>query len=239
LFKERMTYSFGVFAGDKTDKADDVPFESNTAFTGRITGLPWYDEESGGRRYFHLGAGASLANPENDQARYRSRPEAHLAPYYVDTGPFPADMVYVANAEALFTCGRLSLQAEYFHNWADSSATADLEFDGFYVFASFFLTDDYRPYKKSNGTVDRVRPKKNLSFSGRGLGAWELLARVSHLDLNGGTVSGGRLTDYTAGLGWYLNPNTRMIFNYIYADLHRNGVSGGSHVFEVRAQVDF
>jgi phosphate-selective porin OprO/OprP len=47
------------------------------------------------------------------------------------------------------------------------------------------------------------------------------------------------LTDYTAGLGWYLNPNTRMQFNYVYADLDRGTASGGAHIFQMRAQVDF
>jgi phosphate-selective porin OprO and OprP len=238
-FKERMTYTFGAFADDKTDHATEVAFEQNARFTARVTGLPWYHETSGGRRYLHVGAGGSIVNPENDMVRYRSRPEAHLAPRYVDTGDFAADMAYVANAEVLFTYNRLSLQAEYFHNWADSSAASDPQFNGFYAFASYFLTDDYRPYKKSAGLVDRVKPKKNLSFTDGGLGAWELLARVSHLNLNDGTVNGGRLTDYTAGLGWYLNPNTRMIFNYTYADLDRGAVSGGSHIFQMRAQVDF
>jgi phosphate-selective porin OprO/OprP len=239
VFDERMTYAVGIFADDKADDANEIPFESNTRFTGRLTGLPWYDEESGGRRYLHLGGGVNIANPENDVVRYRSRPEAHLAPRYVDTGDFAADMAYVANAEALFTWNRLSLQGEYFYNWIDSSTTSDPQFDGFYLFASYFLTDDYRPYRKSSGVLDRVKPKNNLTFSGGGLGAWELLARVSHLDLNGGTVHGGRLTDYTAGLGWYLNPNTRMQFNYVYADLDRGTASGGAHIFQMRAQVDF
>jgi phosphate-selective porin OprO/OprP len=239
LFNERITYTFGVFADDKEDHADAIAFESNTRLTARFTGLPWYDEESGGRRYLHLGAGANIANPEDDMVQYRSRPEAHLAPRYVDTGVFPADMAYLANAEILFTCNRLSLQAEYFHNWADSSVTSDPQFNGFYAFASYFLTDDFRPYKKAGGVLDRVKPKKPLSFTGGGLGGWELLARVSHLNLNDGAVQGGRLTDYTAGLGWYLNPNTRMLFNYTYADLDRGTVSGGAHIFQMRAQVDF
>ena len=82
-----------------------------------------------------------------------------------------------------------------------------------------------------------MKPKKNLSLAGGGLGAWELLARVSHRDLDGRTVRGGRLTDYTGGLGWYLNPNTRVIFNYAHLD--RGAVSGGAHIFQMRAQVDF
>jgi phosphate-selective porin OprO and OprP len=239
LFDERVTYSLGVFANDESDDADAVPFESNTRVTGRLTGLPWYDEASEGRHYLHLGVGGSVVNPEEDIVRFRTRPEAHLAPRYVDTGSFPADMAYLANVEALFTYGPLSLQGEYFNTWVDSGATGDPNFQGFYLFASYFLTGDYRPYRKSNGTVDRVHPKKNLTFDGTGFGAWELLARVSQVDLNDGAVNGGRLTDYTLGLGWYLNPNTRMLFNYIYADLDRAGDSGYAHIWETRFQVDF
>ena len=238
-FDERMTYAFGFFADDKTDDANEVPYESNARFTARVTGLPWYDEESKGRRYLHLGAGGSIVNPEDDMVQYRSRPEAHLAPRYVDTGVFPADMAYVANGEVLFTYDRLSLQGEYMQNWNDSPATGDSQLSGFYAFASYFLTDDYRPYKKSSGTADRVKPKKNFSFNGGGWGAWEVLARFSYLDLNDGTVRGGRLADYTAGLGWYINPNTRWLFNYIYADLDRAAGSGHTHIFQMRCQVDF
>src|SRR5688572_32804556 len=86
--------SSDVFADDESDDADAVAFESNTRFTGRITGLPWYADE--GRSYLHLGIGGSVINPENDTVRYRTRPEAHLAPRYVDTGTFSADMAYLA-----------------------------------------------------------------------------------------------------------------------------------------------
>lgn len=237
LFDERMTYSFGIFTDDENDKADGDAFESNTRVTGRITGLPWYADE--GRSYLHLGIGGIVINPENDTVRYRTRPEAHLAPRYVDTGTFSADMAYLANVEALFTLGPLSIQGEYFHTWTDSAVAGDPGFDGFYLFASYFLTGDYRPYRKSSGVPDRVRPHNSLAFNSPGWGAWELLARVSQVNLNDGPIQGGRLTDYTLGLGWYLNPNTRMLFNYIYADLDRAGDDGYAHIWETRFQVDF
>lgn len=239
LFREQLTYAVGAFTDDENDRVDGDAFESNTRVTARITGLPWYDEKSGGRRYLHLGVGGSVINPEDDLVRFRTRPEAHLAPRYVDTGSFPADMAYLGNLEALITYGPFSLQSEYFQTWLDSSAASDPTFNGFYVFGSWFLTGEHRPYKKSSGVVDRIKPIKNLSFAGGGPGAVELIARFSRVDLNDSGVKGGRLTDYTAGLGWYLNPNTRAIFNYIYADLHRDGQHGHSHIWQTRFQVDF
>jgi phosphate-selective porin OprO and OprP len=239
LFKERMTYAFGVFADDENDKADGDAFESNGHVTARVTGLPWYDEESGGRRYLHVGMGGSVMDLKDEMVRYRTRPESHLAPRYVDTGNISAETAHVGNLEALLSYESFSLQAEYFQTWLDSSGMSGPDFNGFYVMGTWFLTGEHRPYKKSAGIVDRVKPKKNFSFSGSGLGAFELIGRVSQVDLNDGAVRGGRLTDYTAGLGWYLNPNARFIFNYIYADLNRSGVTGDSHIWQTRFQVDF
>jgi len=239
LFGDRMTYAFGVFADDENDDADGDAFESNGRVTARVTGLPWYDQESGGRRYLHVGVGGSAMDLRDEMVRYRTRPEAHLAPRYVDTGNVSAEWAYLGNLEALLTYESFSLQAEYFQTCLESSGMSDPSFSGFYVMGTWFLTGEHRPYKKSAGVVDRVKPKKNFSLSGGGLGALELIGRVSQVDLNDDAVRGGRLTDYTAGLGWYLNPNTRFFFNYIYADLNRSGVSGGTHIWQTRFQVDF
>lgn len=239
LFGERMTYALGAFADDESDKAEGDAFESNGRVTARITGLPWYNKESGGRRYFHVGVSASAMDLKDEMVRYRTRPEAHLAPRYVDTGSVPAENAYLGNLEALFTYESFSLQAEYFHALLDSPGMSEHDFNGFYVMGTWFLTGEHRPYKKSAGVLDRVKPRKNFSLNGSGLGAWELIGRISQVDLNDGAVRGGRLTDYTAGLGWYLNPNVRFIFDYIYADLHRSGQQGDTHIWQTRFQVDF
>ena len=239
VVKERVTYALGVFADDENDKADGDAFESNTRVTARVTGLPWYDAEHQGRRYFHLGVGGSVINPENDIVRYRTRPEAHLAPRYVDTGPFEADMAYLGGVEALLTYESFSLQSEYIQTWLESSASGNPTFNGFYVMGTWFLTGEYRPYKKSGGVLDRVIPKRPFSFTGSGPGALQLIGRVSQVDLDSGDIRGGRLTDYTAGLSWYLNTNAKIILNYIYAQLDRAGEEGHSDIIQTRFQVDF
>jgi len=68
------------------------------------------------------------------------------------------------------------------------------------------------------------------------LGAWEIAARYSELDLNDGSITGGKLSNITAGLNWYLNPNTRLMWNYIHAD--KDDV-GEADMLLMRLQVDF
>lgn len=239
LLNGRATWAFGLFADDKNDRGDGDGFDSNTHVTGRITALPWYDESSSGSRYWHLGAGGSLMNPENDTVRFRSRPEAHLAPRYVDTMGFSGTDVYLSNVESALTFGSLSLQAEYFRTWVNAVTGPDPSFDGFYIFGSWFLTGEHRPYVQSEGIIGREKPLKNFSFGSSGLGALEFALRYTRLDLDDESIAGGQMADYSAGLNWYLNPNARAMLNYILTDLDRGSEDGTGHSVQARFQVDF
>jgi len=41
--------------------------------------------------------------------------------------------------------------------------------------------------------------------------------RLSYLDLNDGSTKGGKETNYTLGVNWYLRPKIRIMFNYVHA----------------------
>ena len=58
------------------------------------------------------------------------------------------------------------------------------------------------------------------------------------MDLNSSDadIEGGILQTGTVGLNWYLNPNTRMMFNYIRACREDYD---GADIFAMRFQVDF
>ena len=122
--------------------------------------------------------------------------------------------------------GPLSVQSEYMLVPVQSMTDGTLYFNAFYLTASYFLTGEHRPYRKDQGTFDRVQPRRDfIRYAGQpqekcyelGPGAWEIAVRASQLDLNDATVNGGRLTDLTLGLNWYLNPYLRVTTNYIRA----------------------
>jgi phosphate-selective porin OprO/OprP len=143
--------------------------------------------------------------------------------------------------------GPLSVQGEYFHNSINRKAATDLSVNGWYGQASYFLTGESRPYSAKSGTFGRVKPNNPFSLKEGGLGAWELAARYSSIDLNDGTaLQGGAVKDITLGVNWYLNSHTRLMANYIMVDSDAVKPSGSNvaanddpNIFLVRAAVDF
>lgn len=230
-FDERLTWAAGVFRD--TDDFGNGKEEGGFSTSFRLTGLPWYEES--GARLLHIGAAYSLRSPDDDTIRFRERPEVHLADRFVDTGTFSADRIHQFGLESALVLGPFSMQSEYIQASVDAETVGDPTFSGFYGSASYFLTGEHRNYKKSSGAFDRVRPKKNFGEDG-GLGAWEVAVRYSTVDLNDGLVSGGQLSNMSAGLNWYLNPNTRVIFNYIFADIKD---VGDSDALTIRFQINF
>jgi phosphate-selective porin OprO/OprP len=228
---ERMTAAFGVFR-DTDNYGEDSGDDGGYNVTGRITALPIYENK--GASLLHIGAAYSFRNPD-DSLSYDASPEAHLARDFVDTGTFASDRVDLLGLEGAWVDGPLSVQGEYIMADADRITGSCVGFDGYYVQASYFLTGEHRSYKTSEAAFSRVKPKKNYSYSG-GPGAWEIKARYSELDLNDDNITGGELNNVTAGLNWYLNPNTKIMWDYVHAD---KDTVGQADMFMMRLQFDF
>jgi phosphate-selective porin OprO/OprP len=225
----RMTWAVGVFRDTPDD--GDIRDDGGYNVTGRLTWLPWYKE--GGTSLVHLGAAYSLRNPNDHTASFDSRPEAHLVDRFVDTGSFMSDDVDLIGLEAACVSGPFSVQGEYVFANVDVASSAN--FQGYYAQASYFLTGEHRRYKPSEGVFSRVKPNENFKYGG-GPGAWEVALRYSGLDLDDNIITGGKLHDITAGLNWYLNPNMRIMWNYVHADKDH---IGNADMIMMRLQVDF
>ncbi|MFB3903974.1 MAG: OprO/OprP family phosphate-selective porin [Acidobacteriota bacterium] len=229
--KERVSWALGVFK--ETNDFGAALGDENYAFTGRVTGLPWYEND--GERILHLGFAYSRRNTSST-FRFRERPETHLAPWFVDTGVLPAEALNLAGGETALTYGPASLQGEYILANTDNGLGMDSSLKGFYLQTSFLLTGEHRTYRPAEAAFGRVRPKKSFLSKSGGIGAWEVAARFSKIDLNDGPVAGGELRDWTVGLNWYLNPNAKVMWNYVRADLDKVGTA---NLFQIRFHVDF
>ena len=187
--------------------------------TGVITRYSRGFKFAEGRRVLHGGINwARRWTGDGDTTRFRSRPESFLAPYLVDTGITNAERVDVAIAEAAFQNGPFALLAEYGSAWTRSVEAENPRFESFYLMAVYALTGEQRPYSDSSGGFGRPRPAKPFFGSEGGVGAIEVAARYSYLDLNDQKITGGILRDVTLGANWYPTTQQRLAFNVIWAD---------------------
>ncbi|NIR29246.1 MAG: porin [Gammaproteobacteria bacterium] len=225
----------GGFFGEGFDAPGDDVDEGYGA-SGRVTLAPIAEKT----RVAHLGAALSWRTPDaNDMVRFRQRPESHVTNVrLVDTGSFRADDYLRFGAEAAGVYGPLSLQGEYMFVDVDSSTARDPGFQGWYVYGSYFLTGESRPY--GGGDFGRVKPNSN--FPG-GPGAWELGLRFSSLDLTDKAIVGGEEDNLTVGVNWYTNSYIRFMANYLQVlNLDRPGDPADGDepgVFQLRGQVIF
>ena len=249
LMNERMTWAIGGFVAKDTSKPPIFKSEhGGLAVTGRITGLLWYDEATPDRGLWHVGAVYSYRDMEDYEARFRARPECHLASYVVDTGTI-ADVgdVQLVNFQTAYVWGPVTAQAEWYGAHVDREMVGDSPyFNGCYGQLSWFLTGENRKYKKGSGVFGDVTPNENF-FRVRaqdgnvytGMGAWEVLYRYSYLDLTNLGVNGGLVSDHTIGVNWYLNPYMRLMFNYVNSTVTDTIGQGNMDIFETRVQVVF
>ena len=228
---ERITYGVGIFR--ETDDFGEFSGGSDYNLTARVTGVPLYQDK--GEKLIHVGAAYSHKKLLGDEVRYRSRPEAHLSTRFVDTEGLDATEADLIGVEAAVVFGPLSVQGEYIMAGVQADESGDPDFASYYVEASYFLTGEHRRYKLSEGAFDRVKPNQNLMVDG-GFGAVQLTARYSSIDLTDGAIEGGEMDDITLGVNWYLNPNTRVMLNYVNADV--DGV-GEADIVQMRFQIDF
>jgi len=250
FFDSRVTSSLGIFRSSSDVFGDDAGDRFETAITSRTTGLLWYRDYCGTLDYFHVGSAYSYRGANQGQLRFSAQPESRLGaittnnvPVFVDTGFFAANTSQLFNAEAAWIRGPLMLSGEYVGTTIDAVGRS-VNFGGGYVSGTYFLTGESRPYNRQTGAFDRVIPRRNFIDAdgkriGGGAGAWELASRMSRLDLNDPFVQGGRVTDYTAGLNWYLNPYLRWTFNYIHSIPDRNGIQSTANIYASRIGFDF
>jgi phosphate-selective porin OprO/OprP len=193
---------------------------------------------------------------------------------WIDTGLLQSNAATVLGFEYLSIFGPLSLQSEWLLAYAtdvtgvQAGAPAGavpaaivavpsqtLSFNGGYAQVSYFLTGENRLYDRRLGRLNTTYVRPNTPFwfvrdgSGRfcsGLGALELAARYSYLNLDDGPCQGGIMGNLCFGLNWYINNNLKIQFQY--CNTNRWGLTatspagfqeGDVNSFGIRTQLTF
>jgi phosphate-selective porin OprO/OprP len=266
----RFNWQFGVYEQQLTQfRAGYVGDHYQLEFASRMAATLWYDESSGGRGYFHAGVSGAFGVPDgrnpsfssgiihglfvansNNAARYAARPEAGTQFLWYDTGHIAgANTNSLLGLEAVLNVGPVQLVGEYMTTWIDRRANSgpNVDFDGGYVQASYFLTGEHIPWNRRTGTIGRVQPFENFFLVRdcdgnvqRGMGAWQIAARWSSIDLTDADIIGGTGDSFTFGMNWLWNANARMQFNYVRGNVDRGFFGFGDFdSYGLRFMVDF
>ena len=257
---DKLNAAVGLFGAGEGGQRNATTPDEVYSVNGRVTWDPVLDAG----RVVHVGVSAYHASQiAANSVTLGDRPDTRvdggliesvtLAP--ITTGAAAGRTRGVRDAtflggEGAIVYGPFSVQGEYGRLAVNRyDAVPTLHFDGFYGFATFFLTGESRVFK--NGVVDRIKPFSDFNPQAGHWGAFELAARYDRLDLTDRGLSplSRVATSYTAGLNWYLNPNTRFIFNYIrfkgtnsplvVAPVATYGTTAKGDAFASRLQFDF
>jgi phosphate-selective porin OprO/OprP len=198
-----------------------------SGYGARFTWAPI--NESG--RLFHLGLSAVDYDTDADTVRIRTRPQADLASArLVDTGNLTnTDRQQTLGVEGIWVQGPFKLQAEYMQSTVDRySSPEDFTGSSGYVSGVWNVTGETWGYK--NGVIATNLPDEPAS------GMWQLGLRYDTIDLDDGTVLGGQMDSWTAGVNWYWRSNTKFSLNYVAVESERRGVQDDPNILEARVQ---
>ena len=268
--------------GADTRYGTQIGNAGGVAWAGRMTHLLYIDPFAGDRYLLHVGGGYNFsqiggAGGTGEDARtFRaaSIPEFFVGdpvgggvtaagtPLFVDTGRILADNYQLAHFELAGNYGPAHFQGEYLASFVDQRTGANIFYDGAYLQCGYFLTGEHCGYNRQMGALDyNVVPYSNFFALGRdcwfgGLGAWEIAARWSYLNLAENNLvaanqlsaaagppaspNPGTLNNATLALNWWWNQYTRVQFNYIHAMLNSpNFGRSDTDIYATRFQIEF
>jgi len=207
-------------------------------FGARGTWAPMHDNGN----IFHLGLSAVSYEAKDlltdGRARFRVRPDADLAGQrLIDSGQFTdGDQITTWGGEAAWVNGPIKLQAEAMTtNMSRKFGNPDYSFDSWYLSGVWNVSGETWTYKSGNlNTTLPEDPSK---------GMWQLGLRYDHADLNDGLITGGKESNWTAGVNYYWRSNFKFALNYVMVSSEKRAniaaplIEDNPNILEFRAQV--
>jgi phosphate-selective porin OprO/OprP len=232
---KKLSLQTGIFR-QSDDFGNDKTANNNINITSRASYLAIND----GNKLLHLGVANSKRKSNDKSYNFSSRAENHLGNKLISVNKEQVNYVNIFSGEMSYVNGPISLQMEALQTTINSipeierSFIINHEIISYYGQVSYFLTGESRSYKNSLSGFGRVNPKNN--YGENGWGAFEVAARFSAIDME----EDGSLEDITIGLNWYLNPNTRIMFNYVKGEMvNELGAITIENAVMMRVQLDF
>lgn len=223
----KLSYAIGYSNGviDGGDQSVAIDNNNDKEFTARIFAQPF---KGNGSVLSGLGVGIAGTTIQQQGSTtstqlpsYKSFSQNNFFSY--SSGAFADGRRTRVSPQGYFYYGPFGVLAEY--AWEDqevtrSTAHQTLKHDAWQATFSYILTGEESSY-------GGVKPKQPFSPNGGGLGAWEVVARISQMNIDDDTFLGASATRMASiataareakawgvGVNWYLNNYTRLTLDY-------------------------
>ena len=224
----RLGWQLSYFNDATSEKEKFATYDQQVV--ARVTFLPIFSEAN--KELMHIAVMGRDVKPDEGQFQARSRPESYLTPFFVDTGKFPSDHARTFGLEAYYRKGPWLYGAEYGWQRMDAPTVGDPSFQGGNVTMVWLVTGETRGYNNVSGYFNAVSPKRTI-FEG-GPGALETSLNLSYMDLDSGTLRGGKFWRITPAVKWHMMDYLRIELAYGYGVLDRFDQQGATHFFQGR-----
>ncbi len=277
LFNGTLGYAVGAFNGvpDGTNNSTNSDINNEKNFAARLFAQPFKNDKDSALAGLGFGVAGSIGKENNNAGSltsgYRTDGQQTWFSYSAakTTAPLTTGVVGDGNVsrispQAYYYYGPFGLLAEYVVSSVEvrnqrttapaSTNHKKLENYAWQISAGYVLTGEDAGYKG-------VTPASNFSLADGTWGAFEVVARIEHADIDDKAFSGPattRLADitksataagaYGLGLNWYLSKTVRASFDYFHTDfkLAPGAVPAGTSViahdenaFVTRLQLTF
>ena len=222
------SWSIGVYEVGEYGSNPALGGGGKLALTGRGTLSPINDND----QVLHLGASFSQRDLDGAVFEVESNAEIHGAPDILDTRNFQADSIDQFGLESAWISNRFALTGEAYRQDVTGLQESDsVSYSGYYLQASYFLTNDSLRYKR--GRFSSVRPTADS-------GAWQLVLRHSFLDAED-NEDGMEVTNTLVGINYYCDRSTKLMLNFTRTELsgHDVGELDSGDAISLRAQYRF
>ena len=222
-FSNNFTAKLGIYGDSLTPPTGDSG-EEGWGISSRVIFLPINEKI----KLIHLGIAGNYRKPDDNgevakakklKLVYETTNMSNLE--VIDKGVDNVNDIKMLGLEAAGMYGPFSMGAEYTRSWIDCGASCDgdtsksnIELDGWYAEAAWTITGESRKYQYGNFRY--LEPSKPFAPGTGGWGAYELAIRYSGANLNDGDFIGGKISNITVALNWYINSNFRFLANYMH-----------------------
>ncbi|HQZ87829.1 MAG TPA: porin [Gammaproteobacteria bacterium] len=171
---------------------------------------------------------SAQGNPIGQYNLFQTTPEARARQtgQLVTTGNVRGRSYNVVNGEALAMWGPATVEGEYYQAIVQRIPTGGTALDvgttrgnprfhGWHIEAAYVLTGEHRVYDFQTGTLRNPKPCDKM-------GAWEIAARYSFVNMVDKNIYGGSEHNTTLGLNWFVNEHVKLSANYIRANIYPN-----------------